>query len=190
MFACGSPTQGGVSWPHRELRRRPQWRSPHAVFPPRAAFRGSIGNFTEGLGGGVRTRLPHPRHRFVAPSGASPKALVGVFARVFPTQDLVSWSQRTCRAQTHPLSGSRFQTYRLLPCCVPRHTSARPSHGPWPHRKLHRRRDSQLRYSQLHMVGSFARLILEASCSVWGGILEGEGEQQGQRFPECLFGAS
>eukprot|EP00959_Pyramimonas_sp_CCMP1952_P085666 1791927-Pyramimonas_sp.AAC.1 len=37
QFACGSPAQGSVSRPHRELHRRHQWRSSHAVPPPRAA---------------------------------------------------------------------------------------------------------------------------------------------------------
>ena len=34
----------------------------------------------------------------------------------------------------------------------------------WPHRELHRMRYSQRRYSQMHMVGSFVRLI---SSTVW-----------------------
>eukprot|EP00959_Pyramimonas_sp_CCMP1952_P254201 5310405-Pyramimonas_sp.AAC.1 len=33
QFACVSPTQYSVSWPQRELHRRPQWRSSHASPP-------------------------------------------------------------------------------------------------------------------------------------------------------------
>eukprot|EP00959_Pyramimonas_sp_CCMP1952_P174721 3651620-Pyramimonas_sp.AAC.1 len=36
---------------HRELHRRPQWEWAHALPPPRAAFRGPIGSFTEGPSG-------------------------------------------------------------------------------------------------------------------------------------------
>eukprot|EP00959_Pyramimonas_sp_CCMP1952_P344920 7223721-Pyramimonas_sp.AAC.1 len=52
--ACGSPTQCSVSWSHRELHRMPHWGCPHAVPPPREAFRGRIGSSTEGPGGGAR----------------------------------------------------------------------------------------------------------------------------------------
>eukprot|EP00959_Pyramimonas_sp_CCMP1952_P371083 7771226-Pyramimonas_sp.AAC.1 len=37
--ACGSPTQYTALWPQRELHRRSQWRSPHAVPPPCTALR-------------------------------------------------------------------------------------------------------------------------------------------------------
>eukprot|EP00959_Pyramimonas_sp_CCMP1952_P451968 9462966-Pyramimonas_sp.AAC.1 len=58
-----------------------QWRCPHAVARPSAAFRGGlIGSSTEGPSGGVRMRLPHPVQRFVASYRAPPKALVAVSA--------------------------------------------------------------------------------------------------------------
>eukprot|EP00959_Pyramimonas_sp_CCMP1952_P378958 7938069-Pyramimonas_sp.AAC.1 len=85
-LACCSPTQGNSSWPHRELHRRPQLRSSHAVPPPRAALRGLIGSPTEGLSGAVRLRFHHPGQRLVAPSGAPPKAQVAALACGSPTQ--------------------------------------------------------------------------------------------------------
>eukprot|EP00959_Pyramimonas_sp_CCMP1952_P141267 2956828-Pyramimonas_sp.AAC.1 len=47
----------------RELRRRSQWRSPHASAPPdpaSIALRGPIGSSTEGSSGAVCMRLPRP----------------------------------------------------------------------------------------------------------------------------------
>ena len=73
MHASPSPISAApsfVSWPHNELHRRPQWRWPHAS-PP----------FHFGT----------PLTRFLAPSGAPPTAPVGVFACLFPAQDIVSW---------------------------------------------------------------------------------------------------
>ena len=56
---------------------------------------------------------------------------------------------------------------------------AHPSHVSWTHTELHRVRFSQLRYSQLHMVGSFARIIF------WG---EGGDDRNISRVTRALRG--
>eukprot|EP00959_Pyramimonas_sp_CCMP1952_P209600 4385340-Pyramimonas_sp.AAC.1 len=48
------PTQFSVSWPNRELHRRSQWRSPHAVPAPSTALRGHRGTSIEGASGAGR----------------------------------------------------------------------------------------------------------------------------------------
>ena len=65
-----------------------------------------------------------------------------------------------------PRPGQRFVAPQGAPPKAPVGVSACVSPAQdnvsWPHRELHRMRYSQRRYSQLHMVGSFVRLI---SCS-------------------------
>eukprot|EP00959_Pyramimonas_sp_CCMP1952_P398212 8343198-Pyramimonas_sp.AAC.1 len=46
-FACASPTQYNVPWPHEELHRRPQRRCSHASPPPNTTLRGPIESSTE-----------------------------------------------------------------------------------------------------------------------------------------------
>eukprot|EP00959_Pyramimonas_sp_CCMP1952_P311591 6520943-Pyramimonas_sp.AAC.1 len=59
-LACGYCAQCGISWPHRELHRRSQWRTSHAVLAPSTSFRGFTGSSTEGSIGGTRMRFPRP----------------------------------------------------------------------------------------------------------------------------------
>eukprot|EP00959_Pyramimonas_sp_CCMP1952_P006055 126728-Pyramimonas_sp.AAC.1 len=47
---------------------------------------------------------------------------------------------------------------------VPVPILAHPSHASWPQREVHRGRYPQLRYTQLHMVGSFARIVFDIWC--------------------------
>ena len=62
---CGTSAHSAhVSWPHRELHRRPQWPSSHASPRPPHVHFGT------------------PRTRFVAPSGAPPKAPMAKFTCV------------------------------------------------------------------------------------------------------------
>eukprot|EP00959_Pyramimonas_sp_CCMP1952_P075910 1586454-Pyramimonas_sp.AAC.1 len=77
MRSCA---QYSVSWPHRELHRRSQWRSSHAVLAPSTAFLGPIGRFTEGPTGGHRMRFLCPVHRCVAPERVPRKVPVAEFA--------------------------------------------------------------------------------------------------------------
>eukprot|EP00959_Pyramimonas_sp_CCMP1952_P097652 2041118-Pyramimonas_sp.AAC.1 len=55
------------------------------VSPTQDSACGPIGSSAEGPGGAVRMRLPHPGQRFVAPSGAPPKATLAQLACVSPT---------------------------------------------------------------------------------------------------------
>ena len=84
-------------------------------------------------------------------------------------------ANRFTRAQTHAQSGSLVlrladsQALVIKPIVFfrvvyPATCRRAPSRGSWPHREPHRRRVLQLRYSQLHMVGSFARLIVPKFC--------------------------
>eukprot|EP00959_Pyramimonas_sp_CCMP1952_P256086 5348785-Pyramimonas_sp.AAC.1 len=66
MFARVRPTLYSASWPHKELRQKPQWRCSHASAHPSTAPRGPIGSSNEGPSGEVRMRPPHTAQRSVA----------------------------------------------------------------------------------------------------------------------------
>ena len=69
-----SPHPSHISWPHRELHRRPQWDHPHAP-ATHHTFRGPIGSSTEGPNATARMRPPYPfrhiLHTFRGPIGSS-----------------------------------------------------------------------------------------------------------------------
>eukprot|EP00959_Pyramimonas_sp_CCMP1952_P385952 8088580-Pyramimonas_sp.AAC.2 len=61
QFACVSPAQDSVSWPHKGGPYRGHSCAVRMRLTlSRAAFRGHIGSHTEGHSGAVRMRLPHP----------------------------------------------------------------------------------------------------------------------------------
>ena len=68
-----------VSWPHRELHRRPQWQGPHGATAPfwhtPHTARGPIGSSTEGPSGGVRTRS-RPHHDALSMKGTPKFTLI------------------------------------------------------------------------------------------------------------------
>eukprot|EP00959_Pyramimonas_sp_CCMP1952_P064980 1356654-Pyramimonas_sp.AAC.1 len=77
-----------ASWPHRQLRRGPQWQGSHAYPPPvggpHHTFRGLIRGLHRGPqwqgSDGYPLHVGRPLIGFVAPWGAPPRAPVAGFA--------------------------------------------------------------------------------------------------------------